>query len=88
MKRLHRLSFCLGLLLMTAGCQQETPQSGKGTLTIWWAQWDPAVGLQELGRRFEQETRGSRSGSTKSHGRLTRIRFSSISETTRRILTS
>jgi len=28
----------------------------KQALTIWWAQWDPAVGLQELGKDFERET--------------------------------
>lgn len=30
--------------------------AGKRSLTIWWAQWDPSVGLQELGREYEQQT--------------------------------
>lgn len=28
----------------------------KPALTIWWAQWDPAVGLQELGQEYEKAT--------------------------------
>jgi multiple sugar transport system substrate-binding protein len=28
----------------------------KRTITIWWAQWAPAEGLQELGNEFEKET--------------------------------
>lgn len=48
---------CLSLLVMGLCCgAPEAPQSGKKTITIWWAQWDPAVGLQELGNKFEQET--------------------------------
>ncbi len=34
-----------------AGCGKKTP-----TVTIWWAQWAPANGLQELGNEFTQET--------------------------------
>ena len=33
--------------------QDGAPTSAKPTLTIWWAQWDPAVGLQELGKDFD-----------------------------------
>ena len=42
---------CLSLvLLVQAGYGQEK------SITIWWAQWDPAAGLQELGKDFEKET--------------------------------
>lgn len=30
--------------------------SSKGRLVVWWFQWDPATGLQELGREFQKET--------------------------------
>lgn len=30
--------------------------AGAQAITIWWAQWDPSVGLQELGKVYEQET--------------------------------
>jgi multiple sugar transport system substrate-binding protein len=36
-----------------------TAQAGLGqekSITIWWAQWDPAAALQELGNEFAQET--------------------------------
>ncbi|MCZ6633710.1 MAG: extracellular solute-binding protein, partial [bacterium] len=48
----RQIVFCLGVLLAIPGCakKEEVP------LTIWWAQWDPADGLQELGNRFERET--------------------------------
>ncbi|MBN1673790.1 MAG: extracellular solute-binding protein [Kiritimatiellae bacterium] len=45
---------------MGAGCgrKTETPQQAEGgqSITIWWAQWAPADGLQELGNLFERET--------------------------------
>ncbi|MBL8695040.1 MAG: sugar ABC transporter substrate-binding protein [Planctomycetes bacterium] len=34
---------------------EAAPQKG-GSLTIWWFQWAPADGLQELGKEFEKET--------------------------------
>ena len=46
--------FTIALLLFGA-CGGAEPPS-KPTVTIWWAQWDPADGLQELGKVFEQET--------------------------------
>jgi multiple sugar transport system substrate-binding protein len=42
------------MALCFAGCREQ--QAEKPTVTIWWAQWDPAVGLQELGNEFEKET--------------------------------
>jgi multiple sugar transport system substrate-binding protein len=57
MKPRFKRLLCAIFLLVGLGCtQQSTPESNKKTITIWWAQWDPAVGLQELGNRFEQET--------------------------------
>ena len=37
-------------LMAQAGWAQEK------SITIWWAQWDPAVALQELGNEFAEET--------------------------------
>ena len=34
----------------------KTKLEGIDELTIWWAQWDPANYLQEIGNMFEQET--------------------------------
>ncbi|HWO14764.1 MAG TPA: extracellular solute-binding protein, partial [Polyangiaceae bacterium] len=50
---------CLALALMP-GCKSEAGNPGTGTtspvsantLTIWWAQWAPADGLQSLGDQF------------------------------------
>jgi len=36
-------------------CAQSTLAQDK-SITIWWAQWDPAVGLQKLGDEFAAET--------------------------------
>ncbi len=44
-----RLALCI-LLLAGAGQAQEK------SITIWWAQWDPAAALQELGNDFQKET--------------------------------
>ena len=43
------LVFC-ALLPIPAGAEAEK------SITIWWAQWDPAVGLQKLGDEFAAET--------------------------------
>lgn len=51
-------------LLSCVGCQKQQPQSeqekagspaAKQTLTIWWAQWAPADGLQQLASEFGQK---------------------------------
>ena len=51
------------LVALLAGCKQQQPQGNGGdnatdkkTVTVWWAQWAPADGLQELGNEFEKET--------------------------------
>lgn len=43
-------------LLAAVGCKGESNSSAKKTITICWAKWDPADGLQELGNDFEKET--------------------------------
>ena len=48
------LALVIGLIVGRG--DKEQPAETKQTLTIWWAQWDPAVGLQELGRDYERET--------------------------------
>src|SRR6188768_821241 len=62
--------FLSGLLLAAlalGACSRETTMqdntgphpSGdpeKKSITVWWFQWAPADGLQELGREFEKET--------------------------------
>ena len=42
-----RLAF-VALILMG-----HTAYGQEKSITIWWAQWDPAAGLQELGKDFE-----------------------------------
>lgn len=55
----------LALLLGVWGCKEETvatpaatsgEQQDDAPLVIWWAQWAPADGLQELGNEYEKET--------------------------------
>jgi multiple sugar transport system substrate-binding protein len=43
----------IALALSLAACARPVE---KQTLTIWWAQWAPADGLQELGHKFQAET--------------------------------
>jgi multiple sugar transport system substrate-binding protein len=49
MKKWTMALLCLALAGQAASAQQQS-------ITIWWAQWDPAAALQELGKEFEQET--------------------------------
>jgi len=44
------------LALPAPSCRNESGDGGKPTLNVWWFQWAPADGLQELGREFEKET--------------------------------
>src|SRR5260370_31988282 len=52
---------CCGLACKR-GEKPDAPESvaaekrGPHTITIWWAQWAPADGLQELGKEYEKET--------------------------------
>ncbi len=44
-------------IALVAGCsKKDDVPAGKPTLAVWWFQWAPADGLQELGREFEKET--------------------------------
>jgi len=48
---------CLVMALVQGCGKSETEvAAGKKTVTIWWAQWAPADGLQQLGDEFEKET--------------------------------
>ncbi len=47
--------------LLLCGCSKEENSGGSGasnskSLTIWWAEWAPADGLQELADEFQKET--------------------------------
>ena len=54
----------LCLACLAAGCgkgdsdasKKTGPEAEKRTVTIWWAEWEPARGLQELGNEFEKQT--------------------------------
>lgn len=55
--------FLVVLALAACGKSDSAPNPGgvpssnaKQRLVVWWFQWDPATGLQELGREFEKET--------------------------------
>ena len=48
-KRLLTIAAVLVLAAQTAPAQEQK-------ITIWWAQWDPAAALQELGNQFARET--------------------------------
>ena len=60
----HATLAMLTAAALLAGCGKKetteslrpTTESGKKSITIWWAQWAPADGLQELGKEFETET--------------------------------
>ena len=54
MKNRTCLGICgaLMMLALVAGCGKRKDDG----ITIWWAQWAPAEGLQELGKEFEKET--------------------------------
>ena len=46
---------CIMMLLATVVMAQGVFAQEK-SITIWWAQWDPAVALQELGDEFTEQT--------------------------------
>lgn len=54
-RTLNWISFCLVTALLLSSCGEKQPE-GPPTVTIWWAQWAPADGLQELGAQYEKET--------------------------------
>ena len=45
--------FGLAAILLLA---VQTSHAEDKKITIWWAQWDPAAALQELGHEFAEET--------------------------------
>ena len=47
-----RLIICVALLALSVRPASAQDQA----ITIWWAQWDPASGLQEVAKGFEEET--------------------------------
>jgi multiple sugar transport system substrate-binding protein len=49
-------SFATAAALLAAACSGGGGDAGRPSLTVWWFQWAPADGLQELGRDFEAET--------------------------------
>src|SRR4029079_5931560 len=69
---LRTVSVSIGLLVVARelGCKKEDAPTGTqtaaassaagdkkgGTVTIWWAQWAPSDGLQELGLDYEKES--------------------------------
>ena len=61
MKFLRAIGICGACILvaLAAGCGKPDADGGDvaaKSITIWWAQWAPAEGLQELGNEFEKET--------------------------------
>jgi multiple sugar transport system substrate-binding protein len=61
MKFLRAIGICGTCLIvaLAAGCGKSDTDAGDAagkSITIWWAQWAPAEGLQELGNEFEKET--------------------------------
>lgn len=44
------------LALLAVGLMAQAATAQEKSITIWWAQWDPAAALQELGNEFAQET--------------------------------
>ena len=47
---------CAALAVLFAACGSSSEGDADKPLTIWWFQWAPADGLQELGAEFEAET--------------------------------
>lgn len=51
--------FCVAALISCGSGDKPgtaTASAGAKKVTVWWFQWDPATGLQELGKDFEKET--------------------------------
>jgi multiple sugar transport system substrate-binding protein len=56
MKRFAASALCALLAACDGGGGGGAPAPEARAITVWWAQWAPADGLQELGRDFEKET--------------------------------
>jgi multiple sugar transport system substrate-binding protein len=52
---LHALGFLVAGLLLAA-CSNEEKAAAKPKLTLWWFQWTPADGLQELANEYGAQT--------------------------------
>src|SRR5262245_33069197 len=57
MRPLHRALLQSSLLLALAACSGKAAKADEiRPVTVWWFQWAPAQGLQELGNEFKKET--------------------------------
>jgi len=59
MKTWMMCSLAILAAALCGGCgksEKNTLQASERSITIWWAQWDPADGLQELGNDYQKET--------------------------------
>jgi multiple sugar transport system substrate-binding protein len=56
MGRRNAIWVALVLAVLGFACSKEGGEAKQGALTIWWFQWEPANGLQELAKDFEKET--------------------------------
>jgi multiple sugar transport system substrate-binding protein len=57
MRTLHRVLSALALLAPLAACSGKSAQGDDvRPVTVWWFQWAPAAGLQELADDFKKET--------------------------------
>jgi len=54
--RLTKLVATIALTALIPSCGGDQSAENAKTITIWWAQWDPADGLQDLANQYEQET--------------------------------
>jgi len=58
MRKICGLGVACLVLALAGGCgkSEKEVDAAKKQITIWWAQWAPADGLQELGNDFDKET--------------------------------
>lgn len=56
MLKIARRAAVCAIAALAVACGAEDSSEKQDTVTIWWAQWAPADGLQELGNRFAEET--------------------------------
>jgi multiple sugar transport system substrate-binding protein len=55
-KKLGTLFILVAMLVVVFGGSTVTAQSDVTELTIWWAEWDPANYLQQIGNEYEEAT--------------------------------
>lgn len=58
LKKLSTLLILLALVTVIVAANHTTPAKAQGVteLTIWWAEWDPANYLQQIGNEYEAQT--------------------------------